>query len=77
MVVDVDFDHLPEVLFAGLFHCKCKPLLSMLFFETNLLRVAQDFPVGPVVKNPPASAGNTSLIPGLERSDMPWGQLSP
>ena len=24
-----------------------------------------DFPGGPVVKNPPASAGDTGLIPGL------------
>ena len=27
----------------------------------------QDFPGGPVVKNPPAGAGDTGLIPGLER----------
>ena len=26
------------------------------------------FPGGSVVKNPPASAGDTGLIPGLERS---------
>ena len=26
------------------------------------------FPVGAVVKNPPANAGNTGLIPGSERS---------
>ena len=26
------------------------------------------FPGGPVVKNPPANAGDTSLIPGLGRS---------
>ena len=29
--------------------------------ESNLA----DFPGGPVVKNPPANAGNTGLIPGL------------
>ena len=34
---------------------------------------AQDFPGGPVVKNPPANAGATGLIPGLGRS----GPLSP
>ena len=29
-----------------------------------------DFPGGPVVKNPPANAGDTSLIPGPGRSHM-------
>ena len=32
-----------------------------------------DFPGGPVVKNLPASAANTSLIPGPARSYMPHG----
>ena len=30
-----------------------------------------DFPGGSVVKNPPASAGDMGLIPGLGRSHMP------
>ena len=30
----------------------------------------QDFPGGSVVKNPPANAGDTSLIPGLGRFHM-------
>ena len=30
-----------------------------------------DFPGGAVVKNPPASAGNTCSIPGLGRSHVP------
>ena len=30
-----------------------------------------DFPGGAVVKNPPASAGDTGLTPGLGRSHMP------
>ena len=30
------------------------------------------FPGGPVVKNPPCNAGDTSLIPGPGRSHMPW-----
>ena len=35
------------------------------------LRVeVRDFPGGPVVKNPPASAGDTGWIPGLERHHM-------
>ena len=34
----------------------------------------QDFPGGPLVKNPPASAGDTGLIPGLGGFH---GQLSP
>ena len=32
------------------------------------------FSGSPVVKNPPCSAGNTSSIPGLERSHMPQGK---
>ena len=30
------------------------------------------FPGGSVVKNPPANAGDTGSIPGLERSHMLW-----
>ena len=33
----------------------------------------QDFPGGPVVKNPPANARDTGSIPGLGRSHMLWG----
>ena len=32
----------------------------------------KDFPGGSRVKNPPANAGDTNLIPGLGRSHMPW-----
>ena len=32
---------------------------------------SRDFPGGAVVKNPPANAGDTGLIPGLGRSHMP------
>ena len=32
-----------------------------------------DFPGGPVVKNLPAKAGDTGLIPGPGRSLMPQG----
>ena len=38
----------------------------------DLNMAIQDFPDGPVVKNLPASAGDTGLIPGLGRSPMPW-----
>ena len=33
---------------------------------------AEDFPGGPVVKNPPANAGDMGSIPGLGRFHMPW-----
>ena len=33
----------------------------------------QDFPGGPVVKNTPARAGDTDLIPGPGRLHMLWG----
>ena len=32
-----------------------------------------DFPGGPVVKNPPANAGDTGSITGPGRSHMPQG----
>ena len=32
----------------------------------------RDFPAGAVVKNPPASAGDTGLIHAPGRSHMPW-----
>ena len=32
-----------------------------------------DFPDGPVVKNPPANAGDTGSVLGLGRADMLWG----
>ena len=36
-----------------------------------------DFPGGPVVKNLPANAGDTGLIPGPGRSHMPQGNEAP
>ena len=40
--------------------------------EYNLaLRKKEGFPGGAVVKNPPANAGDTGLIPGPGRSHMP------
>ena len=33
----------------------------------------QDFPGGPVVRNPPANAGDMGSIPGLGRSHMSQG----
>ena len=41
-------------------------------YITSVFRNLQDFPGGAVVKNPPANAGNTGLIPGPGRSHMPW-----
>ena len=32
-----------------------------------------DLPGGPVVKNPPANAGDMNSIPGPARSHMSWG----
>ena len=40
---------------------------------TNINRKKDtDFPSGPVLKNPPTSAGDKGLIPGQGRSHMPW-----
>jgi len=35
-----------------------------------------DFPNGPVIKNPPANAGDMDLIPSLRRFNLPWGLLA-
>ena len=32
-----------------------------------------DLPGGPVIRNPPADAGDMGWIPGLGRSHVPWG----
>ena len=46
--------------------------LDMEVEERKELRLSsQGFPGGSVVKNPPANAGDTGLIPGLGRSHMP------
>ena len=37
--------------------------------------MAQDFPGGAVVKNPPANAEDTGLIPGPGRSHMPQSKI--
>ena len=39
--------------------------------NASLKRSMWDFPGGPVVKNPPANAEDTVLIPGLGRFHMP------
>ena len=39
--------------------------------ETYFKIGSRDFPGGAVVKNPPANAGDTGLIPGPGRSHMP------
>ena len=36
----------------------------------NLRNILQDIPGGPLVKNPPATAGDMSLIPGPGRFPM-------
>ena len=45
-----------------------------LISQVQILKVvvSRDFPGGAVVKNPPASAGDMGLSPGLGRSHMPW-----
>ena len=39
--------------------------------------LGKDFPGGPVVKNPPANAGDTGSIPGQGRLRMPWSNKEP
>ena len=46
----------------------------LIFKSVNIRR---GFPGGPVVKNSPAKAGDTGLIPGPRGPHMPRSQLSP
>ena len=59
---------------------KCSVVLNLnwkyhyelvLYFTLN--DTLSDFPGGPVVKNLPANAGETTSIPGLGRFHMPQG----
>ena len=45
--------------------------MSVLGLEMCQQNRSRDFPGGLVVKNPPASAGDTGLSPGPGRSHMP------
>ena len=42
---------------------------SEIYFQIQM----QDFPGGPVVKNPAANAGDMDSIPGQGRFHTPWG----
>ena len=53
-----------------------KKLLRLNHTEGNCLKKKKrkaDFPGGPVVKNPPANAGDTGSNPGLGRFHIPQG----
>jgi len=43
-----------------------------MFLEFSFNKKGESFPGGSVVKNLPANAGDTDLIPGLGRSHMLW-----
>ena len=45
---------------------------QLLINEKNQQSYGRNFPGGAVVKNLPANAGNTDVIPGPGRSHMPW-----
>ena len=56
-----------------MFNCVCKcSVIEILFLFKAKIRIAQGFPGGPVVKNPPANAGDLAVIPG-PGIYMPWG----
>ena len=58
--------------FIKLHHFK---IHNVIFLKKNfwLKNVSKDIPGGPVVKNPPANAGNTGSIPGLGAFHILWG----
>ena len=50
----------------------CLVCLPNFIQSHSLKNYPRDFPGGTVDKNPPANVADTSLIPGLGRSHMPW-----
>ena len=67
--------------FLGLFgkeavHAAPQPKSSVLKRRTITHTCREDFLGGPVVKNPPASAGHAASISGPGRFHKPPGQLS-
>ena len=42
------------------------------YAKVSFKKTTQGFPGGSVVKNPPATAGDTGSSPGPGRSRMPW-----
>jgi len=46
------------------------------YYKTRVSKKCEDFPDGPVVKNPSASAGEAGSIPGLVRCHMLCGNQS-
>ena len=56
-------------LYAGKFEYYVMGL--RVFFKSY--RKRWDLPGGPVLKNPPANAGDMGLVPGMGRSHMPQG----
>ena len=76
---------IPHNLQLEVINLQCGDMLKSKYQEKNLIEFfkclpndeyaqvksnAWDFPGGPVVKNPPANAGDTGSIPGLGRSHM-------
>ena len=47
---------------------------STILYLVRTKNIKWDFPGGPAVKNPSASAGDTDLIPGPRRSHMHQGK---
>ena len=50
--------------------CPVLTLFSEASGSLSIIKKGRDFPGGTVVKNPPANAGDTGLIPGPGRSHM-------
>ena len=64
-----------QVFFAAKRSSKTKFLWHLWFrlLYSSYKYSGLDFPSGPVVKNPPANAGDTGLIPAVGRLHMPQG----
>ena len=61
----------PIGVLESILHGHLGTAVSHFYYHSRIIRL-EDFPGGSVVKNPPASAGDTGSSPGPGRSHTPW-----
>ena len=65
------------IVFSHKMELSCDTCYNVTNLKNRLNERNQDFPGDPVIKNPPANAGDTGLIPGLGRYCMQLSLCAP